>query len=149
MRSAAAVLRRALLRWQQGPHGDHTRFSEEGDSLVEALIALVVLALAVLALLFGFATSITASGEHRHLATLYLSVRTAADQAISQVQQQKNAAFPVQTRSSRRSPFQAHLRSRAIRSPTGIPRPTCSTCPPARRRPQPPRTPRTCPSKSR
>ena len=60
------------------------------------LIALVVLGLVVVALLFGFATSITASGEHRHVATLDASVRAAADQAISQVQQQAKSgtAFP-------------------------------------------------------
>ena len=66
---------------------------ERGDTLIEVLIALVILAIAGVALLTAFATAITASSEHRHLATLDSSVRAASDQAISQVQQAENNAF--------------------------------------------------------
>ncbi len=57
------------------------RGSESGDTLIEVLIALVVLGLASVALLIAFATSISASSEHRNLAT-YNSVLTAASQAV-------------------------------------------------------------------
>jgi len=58
---------------------------ERGDTLIEVLIALVVLGIAAVALLTAFATAITASSAHRHLATLDSSVRAASDQVIAQV----------------------------------------------------------------
>ena len=66
---------------------------ERGDTLVEVLLALVVLGLAGMALLLGFATSITSSAEHRHLATLDASVRAASDEVIAQVQDATDNAF--------------------------------------------------------
>ena len=67
--------------------------NERGDTLIEVLLALVILGLAGVALLTAFATAITASSEHRNLATLDASVRAASDQVISQVQQGGNNAF--------------------------------------------------------
>ena len=46
-----------------------------------------------MSLLFAFGTSITASAEHRQLATLDTSARAAADEAITQLQQQATALF--------------------------------------------------------
>ena len=66
---------------------DESRTSERGDTLIEVLLAIVILGIAGVALLTGFATSITASASHRSLATLDASVRAASNQAISQVQQ--------------------------------------------------------------
>ena len=51
---------------------------ERGDTLVEVLLAIVILGLAGVALLTAFATSITASAQHRNLATLDASVRAAS-----------------------------------------------------------------------
>ncbi len=93
MTRVTAVLQRAIWRWQHGQRTESTRFTEEGDTLVEVLLALVVLGLAATALLFGFATSISASGQHRNLASLDASVRNATDAAIAQVQRDQATAF--------------------------------------------------------
>ena len=78
-----------MARWQiRTSPSSRDRYSEDGDTLVEVLAALVVLGIAAMALLFGFATSITASAEHRNLASLDSSVRIAANQAIADVQQE-------------------------------------------------------------
>ena len=69
------------------------RYDERGDTLIEVLLAIVILGIAGVALLTAFATAITASSEHRHLATLDSSVRGASDQVIAQVQQAGNNAF--------------------------------------------------------
>jgi len=58
------------------------RRSEAGDTLVEVLLALVVLGLASVALLIAFSTSIAASAEHRKLAT-YDSILTLASQSAT------------------------------------------------------------------
>ena len=66
---------------------------ERGDTLIEVLLAIVILGIAGVALLTAFATAITASAAHRNLATLDASARGASDQVISQVQQSANNAF--------------------------------------------------------
>ena len=92
MRRPAAVIRRAVVRWQTGNSpSTRGRFSEDGDTLVEVLLAIVVLGVAGLALLTAFATSITASSEHRNIASLDSSTRLAANVAIADVQQQSVA----------------------------------------------------------
>ncbi|MGD0055267.1 MAG: type II secretion system protein [Acidimicrobiales bacterium] len=60
--------------------------SEAGDTLVEVLLALIVLSLASVAVIVAFSTTISASGEHRSLATFNTMIRSATEQAISQVQ---------------------------------------------------------------
>jgi len=67
--------------------------SEAGDTLLEVLIALVVLGVASVALLVSFATSITASGTYRDVATLDSVLRTASEEVITQIQQQPAALF--------------------------------------------------------
>ena len=68
--------------------------SEDGDTLIEVLLAIVVLGLASVALLMAFATSISASAEHRSLTTFDTVLRTASEEAISQIQnQQPNSLF--------------------------------------------------------
>ena len=62
--------------------------SERGDTLIEVLLALIILSIAGVALLAGFATAISSSGEHRNLASLDSSDRTAANMAIADIQQQ-------------------------------------------------------------
>ena len=89
MRRPAAILRRVVARWQLGNSASaRDRFSEDGDTLIEVLLSVVVLGIAAVALLTGFATAITASAEHRHLASLDSSTRIAANEAIADVQQQ-------------------------------------------------------------
>ncbi|HXN63048.1 MAG TPA: type II secretion system protein, partial [Acidimicrobiales bacterium] len=62
--------------------------SERGDTLVEVLLALIILGVAGVALLAGFATAISSSAEHRNLASLDSSERVATNAAIADVQQQ-------------------------------------------------------------
>ncbi len=69
------------------------RRDESGDTLVEVLVAIVVLSLCGLALLLTFSTSITASVEHRSLATLDTVLRSASESATAQIQQQSGALF--------------------------------------------------------
>jgi hypothetical protein len=66
--------------------------SERGDTLLEVLIAITILGITGIALLAGFATAITSSGEHRNLASLDSSTRIAANEAIATVQQQAGNA---------------------------------------------------------
>ncbi|HUZ41829.1 MAG TPA: type II secretion system protein, partial [Acidimicrobiales bacterium] len=72
---------------------DNARFSEEGDTLIEVLIAIVILGMASVALLVSFATSITASGTYRDVATLDTVLRSASEEVITQIQQQPAALF--------------------------------------------------------
>ena len=67
--------------------------SEAGDTLVEVLLAIVVLGLTSVALLAGFGTIISSSAEYRSLATMDTVLRSASQQAISQVGQQSGALF--------------------------------------------------------
>ncbi len=60
--------------------------SESGDTLVEVLLALVVLGLASVALIIAFQTSISASSEHRNLATDDTVLATASQEIISAIQ---------------------------------------------------------------
>src|SRR5665213_4371545 len=77
-------LRRAARRCVRGR--EHR--SEAGDTLLEVLIALVVLGMASVALLVSFATSISASSTYRDVATLDSVLRTASEEVITQIQQQ-------------------------------------------------------------
>jgi type II secretory pathway pseudopilin PulG len=64
------------------------RYSEAGDTLVEVLLALIVLGLASVALLIAFSTSISASAEHRNLATYDTVLATATQVTIANIQSQ-------------------------------------------------------------
>lgn len=66
--------------------GERSRYSEAGDTLIEVLLALIVLSLASVAVIAAFSTTISASSEHRSLATFNTMIRSATEQAISQVQ---------------------------------------------------------------
>ncbi len=68
------------------------RRSDNGDTLIEVLLAIVVLGIASAALLLAFGTSITGSGTHRTLTTMDTTLRTATDATISQMTQ-SNAVF--------------------------------------------------------
>ena len=96
---AASILRRVVARWQH--RVAEPRSSERGDTLVEVLLAMVILGIAGVALLAGFATSIAASAEHRNLASLDSSTRIAANEAIADVQQQAQATRVSRTTRSR------------------------------------------------
>ncbi len=60
---------------------------EGGDTLIEVLMALVVLSLTALAVMIAFSTSISASQQHRDLATANIVLASASQQALSQIEQ--------------------------------------------------------------
>ena len=67
--------------------------SEAGDTLIEILLALVVISLGVVSLIGAFATSISASASHRSLATLDTLLKSYAETATFQIQQSSNPMF--------------------------------------------------------
>jgi hypothetical protein len=78
--------------------------SEDGDTLVELLIAITVLGLAGVALMGGFGTVIGASAEYRSLATIDSNLKNFAESAINQIQLQSTAIFsPCATASGQTS----------------------------------------------
>jgi type II secretory pathway pseudopilin PulG len=60
--------------------------SEMGDTLIEVLVALVIIGIAGVALLGSFATTIGGSAEHRYLATLDATLKSFVEQATYQIQ---------------------------------------------------------------
>lgn len=62
------------------------RRSEDGDTLIEVLVALVVLGLASVSLIVAFGTVISASAEHRTLANQNLALESAAQTVIAAIQ---------------------------------------------------------------
>lgn len=63
---------------------------ENGDTLIEVLVALLVLSVCALALIIAFSTSISASAEHRDLATAHIVLASYSQQAIAQIEQNKD-----------------------------------------------------------
>ena len=63
---------------------------ERGDTLLEVLFTVLVIAIAGVALLFGFAGSITGSSSHRNLVSGDVALRTVAESVYSQMQQQSS-----------------------------------------------------------
>ncbi len=67
--------------------------SERGDTLIEVLLAIIVLGLSATALLVAFALSISSSGEHRTLTTMDTALRSAAEQTTSLLQAQGKSVW--------------------------------------------------------
>lgn len=63
------------------------RRDDAGDTLVELLIALLIISISVVALLAAFSTSISASAQYRNIAVTDSIVRTVSEQVIAQFQQ--------------------------------------------------------------
>ncbi|MGB8197995.1 MAG: hypothetical protein WCF25_13415, partial [Acidimicrobiales bacterium] len=60
---------------------------DQGDTLIEVLMSLLVLSLTALAVMIAFSTSISASQQHRDLATANIVLASASQQALSQIEQ--------------------------------------------------------------
>ncbi len=60
--------------------------SERGDTMVEILLSLIVLGLTSVALLIGFSTTISASAEHRQLASANLAINNYSQQVTAGVE---------------------------------------------------------------
>jgi prepilin-type N-terminal cleavage/methylation domain-containing protein len=85
-----------LRRSQEEPVVEASRDgnrSERGDTLIEVLLAIVIIGIASVAILVAFATSLSGSSEHRNLTTMDTVLRTAAEETISQIQQQTAAQW--------------------------------------------------------
>jgi len=76
----AGIVRRALF--------DRNRRSEEGDTLIEVLMTLIILSGCAVALIITFATSIAASVDHRNLAVNETVLRNLDQTAFYQLQQE-------------------------------------------------------------
>ncbi len=72
---------------------EQTRQLEVGDTLIEVLIALVVIGVAALSLLLAFSTSLWGSSDYRNVATIDTVLRTAAEETTSLLQQQPATAW--------------------------------------------------------
>jgi hypothetical protein len=73
---------------KDAPRRGRSRYDEAGDTLVEILLALIVLGLASVALLIAFSTSISASATHRKLATSDIVLSAVSQQAIASINSQ-------------------------------------------------------------
>lgn len=74
-------------------HGELTsRRSEAGDTLIEVLLAVVILALSVSALLGALVTSISSSAEHRSLADLDTVLKSNAESVKYEVELQSGGS---------------------------------------------------------
>jgi type II secretory pathway pseudopilin PulG len=60
---------------------------DRGDTLIEVLMALLVLSICALALIIAFTTSISASAEHRDIATAHIVLASYSQQALAQIEQ--------------------------------------------------------------
>ena len=88
-RRLRGLIDRATGRGRPGRAGR----AEAGDTLIEVLFAVVILGIASVALMIAFAASISASAVHRSLATFDTVIRSASQQAISQIQQQPDPLY--------------------------------------------------------
>lgn len=85
---------RAKMRDRKVPLGDETgRSREAGDTLIEVLLAVVVLSLCGLALITAFGTAISSSATYRKLASVDTVMRSAEESAVAQIQQQAKPLY--------------------------------------------------------
>ncbi len=68
------------------PRSQISRRKEAGDTLVEVLIALAIIGLVTVPLLTTLGTALTASAQHRHLATFDTLLKSFADTATSELE---------------------------------------------------------------
>ncbi len=88
------MLRRLVARWSRRvTQKVREGRSEAGETLVEVLLALIILALASVALITAFETSINASAEHRDLANFNSVLASSIATTTSLVQQDSNGVF--------------------------------------------------------
>lgn len=88
MKSARAKMRaRKVLLDGDG------RSDEAGDTLVEVLLALIVLSLCGVALITAFGTAISSSATYRRLASVDTVMRSAEEAGVARIQQQTNPLY--------------------------------------------------------
>ena len=102
LRSVSARLARAIPARRLGRHAEtHCQEldTEAGDTLVEVLIAIVVLGIAAVAMLTAFGTAFTASQEHRNLTSIGNAQKSVTQQIVAQLQNEGlySSCAPVAT----------------------------------------------------
>ena len=70
-----------------------SRRGESGDTLIEVLLALIVLGLASVAILLAFSTTISSSAKYQGITTADTVLRTAAEEATAQIQAQSSTLW--------------------------------------------------------
>ncbi|HWC33725.1 MAG TPA: type II secretion system protein [Mycobacteriales bacterium] len=66
---------------------------DRGETLIEVILAVAIIAITAVALMGSVLTSITSSGEHRTLAANDVYVKSYADAAQQQIQRQANPIY--------------------------------------------------------
>ncbi|MHB8682480.1 MAG: type IV pilus modification PilV family protein [Acidimicrobiales bacterium] len=66
---------------------------EQGDTLLEILISVVVLSMAVVAVVAGLTTTATSAAEHRNLTALNTLLKSFAESVTNQVEEQAAVAW--------------------------------------------------------
>jgi hypothetical protein len=84
--SGITASRRPVVQSRRTTIARHRRDDQSGDTLVEVLIALVVLGLASVALIIAFGTSISASADHRQLSASGVALDSISQQVIADMQ---------------------------------------------------------------
>ncbi|MGC1238378.1 MAG: invasin domain 3-containing protein, partial [Acidimicrobiales bacterium] len=77
---------RAITRSGRATIRKDRRRSESGDTLIEILMALVVLGMASVALIIAFGTSISASADHRQLSATGIALDSISQEVIADIQ---------------------------------------------------------------
>lgn len=80
-----------VVAWVQDRFGSREHLDARGDTLIEVLIALVVIGIAAVALITTFSTTVSTSAEYQKLTTGDTVLRTALEEATSQLQTQSPA----------------------------------------------------------
>ena len=87
------VLRRLVPVSPDRPRRTSRGRSEEGETLVEVLLSVIILGVASVALIAAFGTDISASAEHRSLANFDTALASSIATTTSLIQQQYAAVF--------------------------------------------------------
>ncbi len=113
-RNLLAKVRHALVATRgrvSAANPDQQRDAEAGDTLIEVLIALVVLGIAVVAMLLAFGAALSGSAEHRTLTNIATAKKTVTQQIVAQLQ---NANPPLYLACASATNYQAPNGSNAI-----------------------------------
>jgi Tfp pilus assembly protein PilV len=113
-RNLLAKVRHALVAARgrvSAANPDQQRDAEAGDTLIEVLIALVVLGIAVVAMLLAFGAALSGSAEHRTLTNIATAKKTVTQQIVAQLQ---NANPPLYLACASATNYQAPNGSNAI-----------------------------------
>ena len=84
---------RAKIRARRAHDHELGRSRDAGDTLIEVLLAVIVLSLCGLALITAFGTAISSSATYRKLASVDTVMRTAEESAVAQIQQQAKPLY--------------------------------------------------------